>query len=311
MLNDYYYPIGGMQELVKALGEYIVKNNGEILLNHEVEKIDLSKKIAYANGEGFQFDKAVWAGDLKNMYLSINSSLKNKALITKNSIMNGHGNKSLFISYISTTLGSEYFSDKTSAHGFFTFHKEGLQSLSISENDIVVYLQSLESKDQIEELYSWLKEFLYKQTYEIGIPVLHDNKLAPKGKSGITISFLFSYDLMKYIEELGQHDLCKQWIENEVIDLFDKNLFPLLKNNVFDQFSATPITIEKRFNNCEGSTTGWSFSQKIPVEKRLWKIAKSVKTPFKDIYQASHWSFSPSGVPTSIINGKIAASKIK
>lgn len=311
MLNDYYYPKGGMQELVKALKDYILNNKGEILLNHEVTKLDVRKKIAYANGIGYIYDKAVWAGDLKKMYSSIKNPLKKKAVTLKSNTLKGKGNKSLFIMYLSTTLGAEYFSNKTSAHGFFTPHKDGLQSLSIAENDIVTHLKFVDSQERINQLYTWLKEFLYKQTYEVGIPVLHDSQLAPKGQSGITISFLFSYELMKYITEIGCGDTCTKWMEQEVINILDENQFPQLKDNVFDRFSATPLTIEKKFNNSEGSTTGWSFSQKIPVESHLWKIAKSVKTPFKDIYQASHWSFSPAGVPTSIINGKIAASKIK
>jgi len=311
MLNDYYYPVGGMRSLVKGLEEYILEHDGKILVNHEVTSVDADKHIVCVGAKEFSYDKAVWAGDLKTMYKCIASPLTKKAMKKKKEVEKCKGNNSLFIMYISTNLHADYFEGKCSPHCFYTPNTSGLHSLSIKRSEIVEHLKSLQKNEQEIALYKWLKEFISKQTFEISVPVLQDAALAPAGKSGIIVSFLFDYSLMKYIKELGIYDECKIWMQNETVELLDESYFTGLKESVIDITSSTPLTIERKFNNSEGSTTGWSFSQDMPVETKLWKIAKSIKTPFKDIYQASHWSFSPSGVPTSIINAKIVANKIK
>jgi hypothetical protein len=48
----------------------------------------------------------------------------------------------------------------------------------------------------------------------------------------------------------------------------------------------------------------------MPVVHKLREVAKSINTPVKDIYKAGQWSYSPAGVPISILTGKLAANKI-
>lgn len=311
MLNDYYYPDGGMETLVDKLKDYIESNGGKILTGEEVNQIDAVNKTLTTSNSQYSYSSLIWAADLKGLYGSIVKPIDKKVDKIKYKICCSKGNKSLFIMYLSTNLGSDYFQDKVTSHAFLTPSKEGINSMEISEGELIESVKNLEL-DEIElKLFDWLKEFLHKQTYEIGIPVLSDPALAPKGKSGMTISFLFDYNLTKFVEEKGLYSKLKEWISKEVIDILDENYFSKLKENIIDVDSATPLTIKRRFNNSEGSTTGWEFIKEIPVESRMNKIASAVKTPFKDVYQASHWSFSPSGVPTSIILGKIASDKAK
>ena len=49
----------------------------------------------------------------------------------------------------------------------------------------------------------WLTSFFALTTYEISIPVLRDETLAPQGKTGLIISSLFDYRLTKTIEAQG------------------------------------------------------------------------------------------------------------
>jgi hypothetical protein len=42
----------------------------------------------------------------------------------------------------------------------------------------------------------------------------------------------------------------------------------------------------------------------------MQSIKRSIFTPLKDIYQAGQWTFSPSGLPISILTGKLAADKV-
>jgi phytoene dehydrogenase-like protein len=76
------------------------------------------------------------------------------------------------------------------------------------------------------------------------------------------------------------------------------------------QFSFTPIDIEKRVGSFGGAIVGWSFEKKIPVVHKIQQSTKSVLTPIPNIFQAGQWSYSPAGVPMSILTGKIAADRV-
>ena len=43
---------------------------------------------------------------------------------------------------------------------------------------------------------------------------------------------------------------------------------------------------------------------------KLPQVARSVLTPIPDTYQAGQWTYSPSGLPISILTGKLAADRV-
>jgi phytoene dehydrogenase-like protein len=180
------------------------------------------------------------------------------------------------------------------------------------EMDEKELLKTLENnpKDKMKILDSWLKDFSKKTTYEISIPVLRDTTLAPEGKSAIIISMVFDYDLTLWLEKNNLYKQFKEKLNKYVIECLTETLLPDLKDKIIDSFSSSPLTIQKLLNNSEGAITGWSFTKDIPVESRMKKMGKSIFTPFDDILQTGHWVFSPSGMPTSIIIGKLAADRI-
>jgi phytoene dehydrogenase-like protein len=63
--------------------------------------------------------------------------------------------------------------------------------------------------------------------------------------------------------------------------------------------------------NAEGAITGWSFTNHpMPAESRLPKIMSSIATPVPGVYQAGQWTYSPAGLPISILTGKLAADRV-
>jgi hypothetical protein len=48
----------------------------------------------------------------------------------------------------------------------------------------------------------------------------------------------------------------------------------------------------------------------MPAVHQLIKIANSVLTPVPHTYQAGQWTYSPSGLPISVLTGKLAADRI-
>lgn len=226
-----------------------------------------------------------------------------------NTIPNSHGNDSIYTLYLTTNFDCEYYNNKCTAHTFYTPTVLGLSSMPLNEQQLIRLLKdNPTTKKSI--LKKWLKEFALKTTYEISIPALRDTSLAPKGKSAIIISTVFNYDLTSYLNDENLYQYFKETFNKYIIDIFEKYIFNNLKTNIIDNFSSTPLTIERLLNNSEGAITGWSFSNEIPVENRMKKMAKAIFTPFEDILQTGHWVFSPSGMPTSIIIGKLAADRI-
>lgn len=97
-----------------------------------------------------------------------------------------------------------------------------------------------------------------------------------------------------------------------VVSLFSEKDVPSLKEAIEISYVSTPLTIESMTSSRHGAITGWSFdSDSSIVEHRFKKILRSVKTPIKDVFQCGQWTFRPSGLPVSIITGKVAVDVAK
>lgn len=94
--------------------------------------------------------------------------------------------------------------------------------------------------------------------------------------------------------------------------MFETSVFPGIIKKCEVSFCITPLSIEQKTGNSQGAITGWAFTnEKMPVENRFKKIAKSIETPIRDVFQCGQWTFSPSGLPISILTGKLAADEVK
>jgi hypothetical protein len=103
----------------------------------------------------------------------------------------------------------------------------------------------------------------------------------------------------------------KQFAADVIVETLDKTLYPSLSAALTSAFSATPLTLQKTTGATDGAITGWSFrNTPVPAEYRLARIANSVNTILPDVSQAGQWTYSPSGLPVSLITGKVAADKI-
>jgi phytoene dehydrogenase-like protein len=71
------------------------------------------------------------------------------------------------------------------------------------------------------------------------------------------------------------------------------------------------MTIERRTGSKQGAITGWAFTNpNMPSENRFKTMGKSIRTPIRDVLQCGQWTFSPSGVPISVMTGKMAADAV-
>lgn len=305
---DYSYPVGGTGVLSEKLSEYIESHNGDILTSTEVSEIDIKKnKITTADGKSFDYKKLIWAGDSKTLYDIIDTSeisIENNENIEiqKELTQNSHGGDSILTVYLGVDLDKSYFKTHCGGHLFYTPELIGLSSISL-EN-----WSDFENKSEIKRLMS---SFLERTTFEISCPVLRDESLAPEGKTGLIISTLIDYELVKGISDADWYDEFKEFCINKTIDVLNDSIFKNLRENVIFSICSTPLTIKRLTGNDGGAITGWAFtSEKMPSETRFKKISKSVLTPIPDIFQAGQWTFSPSGLPISILTGKLAADEV-
>jgi phytoene dehydrogenase-like protein len=315
---DYRYPRGGTGALAKALEQFVLGNGGEIRRETEIIRVDPGRRQATdARGTVYQYEKLVWAADLKTLYrvadlASLTDSKAIKGIETKKAALAGKtGGDSVFTLYLTVDLEAAHFAQICSPHFFYTPSITGLSQVSLDElrnDDPGSPARFVADRPRIED---WLGRFLDYTTYEISCPVLRDGTLAPAGKTGLIISSLFDYSLTRHIEAMGWYDEFRKLMADRMIRVLDASIYPGLKAALIDSFTSTPLTIQRISGNSEGAITGWAFTNEfIPAVSSLPRVATSVLTPIPDTYQAGQWTYSPSGLPISILTGKLAADKV-
>jgi phytoene dehydrogenase-like protein len=96
-----------------------------------------------------------------------------------------------------------------------------------------------------------------------------------------------------------------------MLNTLDASIYPGIKVATLHSFTSTPTTMEKIAGNADGAITGWAFSNRpMPAVNRLPRIMNAIKTPVPGVFQAGQWTYSPSGLPISILTGKLAADRV-
>jgi phytoene dehydrogenase-like protein len=301
---DYYYPLGGTGTLIDKLVAYIQDHQGVIHLDTEIVAINPEQRyVMDKQGQKHSYRALIWAADLKTLYHRIeldtiaNPTIKRAVLDRRTDLQDKVGGDSIFTLYLALDLDKSYFEKIASAHFFYTPSRVGQSKAGPIPTD--------GTRQAIE---NWLIQYFALTTYEISCPVLRDETLAPSGKTGLIVSVLFDYQLTVHIQDNGWYEEFKDFCQKCMIRTLETSIFPGLKEAVIDQFSYTPLSIVRITGNSDGAITGWAFTNdSIPVEHKLPKILNSVRTPIPGIHQAGQWTFSPTGLPTAIITGKLAA----
>ncbi len=312
---DYKYPKGGTGELVSKLAKNIRLNGGQIKCDTEISHVKPDEKtIEDLDGNQYKYKHLIWASDLKALYNSILSEdinspkLKKEMLNMKTFLSDKSGGDSVFTLYLTTDINKEYFEEKHGAHFFYTPSKEGISKLN---GDVIMADNNEYIKDK-NIIKNWLNDFYRLNTFEIAIPVLRDPDLAPEGKTGLIISALMDYSLVNHINKMGWYDEFKEYSKECIINILESSAYSGLKKKITDSFVSTPLTLKKFSGNTDGAITGWAFTnEEMPAVSSMPRIAKSVETPFKDISQAGQWTYSPAGLPISILTGKMAANRAR
>ncbi len=310
---DYFYPKGGVGQLSEKVMEKAVELGAQIQTDTQVVAIDVAQRfLEDKQGNRYTYDDLIWAADMKTLYRvarfdGLPTQVQQQVEVTKGPILAGRGTDSIFAVYLAVDEPPETFGRIAHGHFFYTPSREGLGETHRSELKAMFQNWAQLSR---ADILSWLDRFLRLTTYEISIPVLKDPDAAPPGKSGLIISTLFEYDLVKKVLDDGWYGEFKAAAEEQMCSVLANSLYPSLMEKTLFRFSATPITIANTVGSSEGSIVGWSFENPIPVVNSLLRVRDAVKTPFPHIFTAGQWSYSPSGVPTAIMTGRMAADAV-
>jgi len=310
---DYFYPRGGTGALSRLLKEKILDWGGQIKVNKQiVEVIPADSKVVDSDGAAYPYDRLIWAADLKTLYRSLNPARLAAEPAAKieaetSRMLSSRGAESTFLLNLAVNRPPSYFQQNGGEHLFYTPSRQGLGSTNQEER--LRLIEEFEQKSK-EEVFDWLDRYLALNTYEISVPALRDPTLAPAGQTGLMVSCLFDYPLLKKVEQAGWYDEFKKGTETRVIRILSESIYKNLAEDILFQFSSTPLTIQKISGSSEGAITGWSFESTPPVINTLKDIPKSVLTPIPNVYQAGQWAYSPAGVPIAMLTGWYATRSI-
>ena len=301
---DYCYTLGGTGMLAQKVTDYILSTGGEIRTETAVTWVDPDQhQVGLSDGSSVDYKYLVWAADQKALYASLKGT-DDPAVLRQGSLaQKSSGGDSIVALFMGIDLDQDYFAQHCGPHAFYTPNTSGVSTLpdwhKVKENGP-------------DALLAWVGEYLEKTTYEISVPSLRDASLAPEGKTGLIVSTLMDYELAHYFEELGRYQELKDFCTQKMTDMMEASLFPGIAEKILFSLCSTPLTLEKESSNSDGAITGWAFTNpQMPAENRFNKMGNSINTPIQDVYQCGQWSFSPSGLPVSILTGKLTADEVK
>jgi phytoene dehydrogenase-like protein len=310
---DYYYPKGGTGKIPEAVAQKIIEWGGSILYDTEINEIIPSeKKLTDVDGNTFSYENLIWCADLKSLYRflklrDLKEKVTRKISIQKDKLQSNRGGDSVYSLFLGIDEPLDKFQSISNGHFFYTPSKKGLgESTWTTLRKIINNFETTPK----EVIMHWLDDYCQLNTYEISIPGLRDPSLVPKGKTGLIVSILFEYDLIKKVQEGGWYEEFKLEVENRMLEVLSKTVYPIIKDKILFRFSLTPVSISNRVSSSEGAITGWTLVNPVPVVQTILKMTKSVKTPIPNVLQAGQWVYSPSGVPIAILTGLAAAKNL-
>lgn len=310
---DYFYPKGGVGKLAEVFENRFIELGGELKRETEISKVSAGEQtVRDQDSHTYHYKNLIWAADLKTLYrITDTEGLSERILLrfeaVKNRMLAKRGGDSVFTLFLEVDEPLKSFKRIANGHFFYTPLKNGLGE--IHRNELRQMLSNWEALSK-KQIIDWIARFTKFNTYEISIPGLKDTDLVPEGKTGVVISFLTDYDLFHKAQESGWYEEFVSELEDRVLSVISGSVYPMLKEKVLHQFSFTPLSIQSRVGTSEGAITGWSFQEPIPVIHKMQQSGRSVTTPLPSVYQAGQWTYSPSGVPMSILTGKLAADKV-
>ena len=281
LANGGFYPKGGGRALTKAFTESITKNRGKIELNSEVEKIIIDNK------------KAI--GVLINDKTEIFADFIISNVSPHKTFLEMIDKKSLPKKYVNKLNKMEL---SISAFQVYLGLNVNLRDKGFCDQE-TFFTPSYNVDTQYEACFT---KKIKAETLIVSFSSNIDPDVAPSGKSLISITTLSGHSFWKnLVKNDYQHK--KNEIAKELIALVEQRIIPNLASYIEKIEIATPLTMERYTGNTEGAIYGWS---QIVSQSGIRRMR--YKTPIKNLYLASAWTWTGGGI-CSVVNAGFLTAK--
>lgn len=269
-----WYPMGGMNEIVKAMEKIAVDNGVEIILNEEVKQIKSTNNKAefvITNKSTYNVDAVIAANDYVNTDLKLLD--KDKA-----NYDNDYWNKrSMSPSSLLYYVGINKKLENVLHHNLFF------------DEDFELHA---------EEIYTDAK-WPSKPLFYTCIPSVTDSSVAPVGSENL----FFLIPLAPGLKDSEQE---REKYFNIMLDRFEKQTGQSIRDNIVVKRSFAMNDFEKDYNSFKGNAYG--LANTLLQTAFLKPKLKSKK--LKNLFYAGQLTVPGPGVPPSIISGQIAAREL-
>jgi phytoene desaturase len=273
------YPKGGVQALADVLAKRVTKHGGDLALKTLVNKIVVEDGkvtgVELANGTIVRSRYVVSNADGRQTFLKLIGE-----------------------QYLSPKLAKELRETRLTGSVFLVSLGVDIDLKAMGfDGTTIVYNRS----DSIDDIWGCDPE---KCSIWIRMHSLRDPSQAPEGMATVQIMTLFPYNYMGYWKREKDGTRGKEYTEfkealaDKLIASAEK-VIPQLSKHIVCKDIATPLTFERYTLNSEGASHGWFPAPGAKL--------RSQKTPFKNLYQAGHWTFPGPGIFTVILSGRNAA----
>jgi phytoene dehydrogenase-like protein len=313
---DYRYPLGGTGALARAVADYCAGAGVEFLLSTSARAVDpTAHSLVDSSGREHRYRSLIWAADLKTLYRSVDAETLPKGGWGRRTrerrafLEPLPGGDSVFTLYLATSRAPAYFAAISNGHLFYCPSREGVGASLLPDLDALLAGADALTNERLKPaVLAWLDRYLSKTTYEISIPVLKDPALAPPGKTGLIVSVLFDFRLTELAEARGWYEELKREVEDRMIASLSTSVYPGLDASILHRFSFSPSSLARYTGGADGAITGWAFGEgPRPAPHKMQEVGRSIITTMPEIFQAGQWTYSPAGLPISILTGKLAA----
>jgi len=293
VVDDYWYPSGGMQGLADTLLKKLKDQGGHVLFKTTVDKILIQdsrpKGVLTANGEVIEAEKIVYSGDYKKLVFDLLGEQSfDPAFADK--VRRGRVTES----FVSVFLGLDIPPDE-------------LQHL-MQAHHVVLHCRfdtEVPRPGSDADIHT-------KNMVELSSPSFGHTDLSPPGKSSLVIQTLSTAAWQNYWQNntldgkrTAKYRKLKKQVGMELVKSAEA-IIPGLSEKILFMEVATPLTLHRYTWNTDGASAGWSHDQSEGQMVSKFGHIK-LRTPIKGLYAAGHYTFWPGGVPSAMSSGKFCA----
>jgi len=295
--NDYWYPVGGLEALFKALERNIREHGGAIFYKRGVRWLRVTGDrrlhvtgVETTRGETIDTPQVIYTGDMKTLYKSLlpaHPSLERWSA----RIMSGSLSEALTSVYLGLDVPPETVRACLGTHHTFYFPNYDIHDP-----------HALDGADLHGK--AWV---------EISAPGVdpENEHLAPKGGTTIVLQTMVRAAWYQRWQTLGATDKrayreLKAQVAQQMIHTLG-HLLPDVEDRVRYVDVGSALSAERFTHTTAGATAGWTFDpQASPLRNRLL----AMRTPVEGLHEAGHYAIWPGGVPMAALTGRIVADRI-